>query len=65
MSKQVSCHTTVLCDVTDGVLQYKINYTVTEDTRLMVEYTHLQKLVSAGWLCQISARIKANQKYFE
>ena len=61
MPKHVSCHTTVLCDVTDGILQYKINYTVTDVTRLMVEYNkHLQKLVSAGWLCQISARIKAN-----
>jgi len=65
MPKQVSCHTTVLCDVIDSLLQYKINYTVIDLTRLMVESTHLQNLVSASWLCQINARIKANQKCFE
>lgn len=47
MPKQVSCHTTVLCDVTDGILQYKVNYTVTDVTRLMVEYTpHIFKIWS-------------------
>lgn len=46
MPKQVSCHTTVLCDVTYSILQYKINYTVTHITHLMVESTHLQNLVS-------------------
>ena len=45
MPKQVSCHTTVLCDVTDSLLQYKINYTVTDVTHLMVKSTHLQNLV--------------------
>lgn len=47
MPKQVSCHTTVLCDVTDGILQYKINYTGTDVTCLMVEYTlHIFKIWS-------------------